>query len=372
MAVTAPKNQIPTVAQAVERFLNRSRTQKSVKEHRSVLQGPKTGKVVGRKAHGTALAKSTLGPLRFDRVSGDELVSWFFDRHPDGLAASTYKRGRSSLRQLLLYAIQSGWADDSVLAALPKVSASPARREWLRPEQVAAFSHVLEASGLTDEQRFMWSCLLNAGVRTEELVSLRADAMNASDCTLRVIGKGRGDGKLRHVPLSENFRSEWQSYVVSHRIKPTGWLFPQSAPRFQKGHVGVSERIIVDESRHCSSKAGRTALDKLVEAVDDTLTRGDFAPELRPSFSVTPKVLRRTYACSHLIMAATLGPEYGLDIRSLQVAMGHESLETTAMYLQDVEAYLNRNRRPVNVSDGVAMVLAKQREVDDAALPLAA
>ena len=45
-------------------------------------------------------------------------------------------------------------------------------------------------------------------------------------------------------------------------------------------------------------------MDKLAELFDDALRRGDMLPELRPSFAVTPKVLRRTYACSNLIMAA--------------------------------------------------------------------
>jgi integrase len=149
---------------------------------------------------------------------------------------------------------------------------------------------------------------------------------------------------------------------LEHRIKPNGWLFRQSAWRFQTGRYGASERVITDGSKHCTAKAGRAAMDKLVEEFDDALRRGDISPELRPSFSVTPKVLRRTYACSNLIMAEQFGSGYGLDLRSLQVAMGHASLETTAIYLSDVQDQLNRHRRPVSLADGVEMLLKKQAE----------
>lgn len=225
------KRDIPTVAQAVERFINKSRSQRGVREHTSVLLGARSGRVTGKRAAGTALARSALGPLRFDRVSGDEFADWFYDRHPDHLAASTLKRGRSSLRQLLLFAIASGWADESVLAALPPVSASPARKEWLRPEQLVALDALVTDDHFTSAQRFMWSCLVNAGLRTEELVRLKAQALNAIDGTLAVLGKGRGDGKLRHVPVSAAFRAEWQAYVAEHRLRPTSWLFPQTVVR---------------------------------------------------------------------------------------------------------------------------------------------
>ena len=149
MAVTKPKSQIPTVAQAVQRFRDVKGLTQRVVEHRSVLQGPKTKRVTGRRASGTALAASNLGGLRFDRVTASDFSAWFGERHPAEMAADSKKRGRSSLKQLLDYAIANGWADETVLTALPKTKASPPRREWLRPEQVAAFCNVIEGSRLT-------------------------------------------------------------------------------------------------------------------------------------------------------------------------------------------------------------------------------
>lgn len=370
MAITQTKRNIPTVAQAVERFINKHRAQRGVREHISVLLGAQSGRVVGKKAAGTALAKSPLGPLRFDRVSGDEFAAWFHDRHPEHLAASTRKRGRSSLRQLLLYAIASGWADECVLAALPPVSASPPRREWLRPEQLVALDALVTEEHFTSEQRFMWRCLTNTGLRTEELVRLKPESLNVIDGMLKVRGKGRGDGKDRLVPISPTFRAEWQAYVLAHRLRPTSWLFPRTVVRFLPGQRYGTERVTTDASRHCTPKAARTVFVKLQELAEDAVRDGRLAGELLPPFALTPKVLRRTYACCNLIASEVLGAGHGLDLRSLQEAMGHESLETTAIYLSDVASYLSRMRRPVSLVE-TAQRLTRPAG-DESAPPLAA
>jgi len=364
MAVTQSKRDIPTVARAVELFINKNVAHRGVREHISVLQGAKSGRVVGKRAAGTALAKSALGPLRFDRVSSDDFTEWFNDRHPEHLAASTRKRGRSSLRQLLLFAIARGWADESILVCLPKVEASPPRHEWLRPEQLVVLDALVTEADFTAEQRFMWRCLVNAGLRPQEVVRLKAEALNVIDSMLVVVGKGRGDGKLRHVPVSPEFRAQWQAYVLERRLRPTSWMFPQTAVRFTPGERCITERITTDAARHCTPKAARTVCAKVQGLAEDAVRNGAMPAELLPPFAVTPKVLRRTYACCNLIASELLGAGNGLDLRSLQEALGHSSLETSAMYLSDVASYLNRRRRPVSLVDA-AKRLTEPDEGDD-------
>jgi integrase len=69
-----------------------------------------------------------------------------------------------------------------------------------------------------------------------------------------------------------------------------------------------------------------------------------------PAFRITPREIRRTYACLHCIASAMNEPG-ALDIRSLQDAMGHDSLETTALYLADFENYLRRKLPRAAVDD---------------------
>ena len=372
MAVTALKRNIPTVAEAIEEFVSVHQHRRGVREHISVLVGPRTGRVTGRKAAGPTLARSNLGGLRFDRVTGPEFAAWFHERHPAGLAASTLKRGRSSLRQLLLYAIENGWADEAVLASLPRVSPSPPQRDWLRPEQVSALDALVEKSDkLTPQQRFMWRCLLNAGLRPEELVRLKPQNLNPTDRTLTVIGKGRGDGKLRTIPVSQEFMGEWQRYVLGQRLRPQSWMFPVTAVQFVAGAHLQHETFVADAGRHCTPKAARTAVEKVRVLAEEAACKGALPLDALPPV-LTPKVLRRTYACMNLIASSLLGDGLGLDLRSLQEAMGHERLDTTAMYLSDVSHYLNRFRRPVSIADAARRVAEMTAQQHAAPLTLAA
>lgn len=367
MSVTQCKRDVPTVAKAVARFINSHQNQHT-REYVSILQGAPSGHVVGRRAAGVALARSALGDLRFDRVEGHEFVAWLYQRHPSSHAASTLKKGCSALRQLLLYAIANGWADERVLADLPRTWSSPPRSEWLCPEQVEALHSLVTERHFSPHQRFMWSCLLNTGVRPDELVGLKPEALNPADGTLKVIGKGTGDGKLRRIPVSPEFQEEWSDFVQKHALRPTSWLFPITQVRFVGGDH--CERVITDASRHCSTKAVRSAVAKVRDLAEQAVESGGMTPSLLPPFQLGPKVLRRTFACTHLIAAALLGPGYGLDIRSLQKAMGHESLETTALYLSDVSDYLNRHRRTISVTDTVKRLtdLASNPDADSDAL----
>jgi integrase len=366
MSITQCKREIPTVAKAVSQFIA-GRQNQHIREYISVLQGPQSGHVVGRRAAGVTLAHSALGPLRFDRVTGHEFVSWLHQRHPrDQVAASTFKKGRSALCQLLKFAIASGWADETVLAVvlMTDAKASPPRREWLRPEQADALTALVTERHFSSQQRFMWSCLLETGVRPDELVRLQPQALNRADGTLTVIGKGRGDGKSRTIPVSLEFQEEWSAYVREHALRPANWLFPLMQVRFVEGDH--CERVISDASRHCSTKAVRSAIAKVRDLAEEAVASGHMTPSLLPPFQLSPKVLRRTFACTNLIAAALLGPGHGLDIRSLQMAMGHESLETTALYLSDVSDYLNRRRRTISVTDTVKRLtdLASDPEAD--------
>lgn len=88
--------------------------------------------------------------------------------------------------------------------------------------------------------------------------------------------------------------------------------------------------------------------------------------------TLTPKVLRRAYACMDLIASSLLGDGLGLDLRSLQLAMRHERLDTTAIYLSDVSHDLNRYRRPVSTSDAAQRVVDLTAQQQDEPLALAA
>jgi site-specific recombinase XerD len=92
------------------------------------------------------------------------------------------------------------------------------------------------------------------------------------------------------------------------------------------------------------------------------LAERELDAELIPHFVLTPKVMRRTFACTQLILhALNLG---GMDVRTLQKAMGHERLDTTQRYLADAEEYIGAVKRHVNTGDGAAFIVAYRRTTE--------
>ena len=171
---------------------------KCVVEHRSVFQGPKTRRVIGRRASGTAHLPN-LGGLRFDRVTGDDFAAWF-GAAPGGMAAYSNKRGRSSLRQLLQYAIASGWRTTTVLLpsrryrpALPAMSGyAPSRSRHSAESSKRAASPPRSSS--------------RGAASSTPGYARRAGGLEARPQHPRLHPEsgrqGRGDGKPRHIPAA--------------------------------------------------------------------------------------------------------------------------------------------------------------------------
>jgi site-specific recombinase XerD len=135
-----------------------------------------------------------------------------------------------------------------------------------------------------------------AGLRVSEVVALKVSDIDSERMLLRVErGKGRKD---RHAMLSpqllELLRAWWREGRRRGVMLPQGWLFPGRNPV-----MPLSTR----------------QLNRAVHAAAE-------AAGIRKR--VTPHTLRHSFA-THLL-------EQDIDIRVIQVLLGHAKLETTALY----------------------------------------
>ena len=132
----------------------------------------------------------------------------------------------------------------------------------------------------------------SAGLRISEVVNLRITDIDSQRMLIRVEqGKGRKD---RFVMLSPRLLLLLRDYWKY--VRPTSWLFPGRAPDH---HINIATVSVV-----CQKAARKSRLEK----------------------RVTVHTLRHSFA-THLL-------EAGADLRTIQMLLGHRSLESTALYTQ--------------------------------------
>ena len=173
----------------------------------------------------------------------------------------------------------------------------------LSPEEVA---RLLEAApGL--KYKTALSVAYGAGLRVSEVANLKVSDIDRERMTLRVEqGKGQRDRTVMLSPrLLELLRQWWKA------ARPQVWLFPGQNP---------------------INPLTPRQLNRAVTAAKDLAGI---------SKRVSPHTLRHSFA-THLL-------EQGVDIRVIQVLLGHAKLETTALYtrvaastVRDVESPLDR------------------------------
>ncbi len=155
----------------------------------------------------------------------------------------------------------------------------------LSREQVARFLGAVHNL----KHRSVLMMLYGCGLRTGEALRLRVDDIDSS-CMLVRVRHGKG-GRERQVPLPATLLATLRQYWLQYR--PQAWLFPGRNPDHPMAAGSV-----------------RKACCKVLRDLD--------------GLHVTLHSLRHSYA-THLL-------EDGVDLRTIQVLLGHSSLRTTAIY----------------------------------------
>ena len=156
----------------------------------------------------------------------------------------------------------------------------------LSPEEVA---RLLDAApGL--KYKAALSVAYGAGMRAGEVVSLKINHIDSERMVIRVEqGKGRKD---RYVMLSPHLLALLRAWWKAAR--PQGWLFP--------GRDRVQPMTTRQLNRACHAAAQMAEINKRVSL----------------------HTLRHSFA-THLL-------EQSIDVRVIQVLLGHAKLDTTALY----------------------------------------
>ena len=161
-------------------------------------------------------------------------------------------------------------------------------------EEVA---RLIEAAA-TPKYQAALSVAYGAGLRAGEVVAIKVGDIDSTRMTLRVEqGKGHKDRYAMLSPLLlERLRAWWRVAHAKGKMLDGGWLFPGQNP--------INPMSTRQLNRICHMAAAAAEIDK----------------------RVSMHTLRHSYA-THLL-------EQKVDIRVIQVLLGHKRLETTALYAQ--------------------------------------
>ena len=134
----------------------------------------------------------------------------------------------------------------------------------------------------------MYAC----GLRISEAITLEVTAIDRARRVLRIIGKGN---KERLVPLPQPMLDAFEHVWWIHHNRR--WLFPN-----RRGDAPLNERVLRDSFAAAAAAAA--------------------AADVPPG--ITPHCLRHSYATRLM--------ESGVDMRVVQILLGHARIATTAIY----------------------------------------
>lgn len=244
---------------------------------------------------------------RSPRLLGPEQIRRYFVYLTDEKRASIHVRrmAASGLRFFYKYVLGRPWMCDSI----PYAKRMKKLPEILSVEEIRHFFSCIHKL----KHRAMILTAYASGLRLSEISHLRISDIDSKRMVIRVRqGKGRKD---RYVMLSESLLETLRAY---YKVEyPRGeWLFPGAKP-----NEPVSEHVIQNAVKAARIRSGITK-------------------------KISPHTLRHCFA-THLL-------EAGVDVRTIQLLLGHRCLSTTQVYLHVSKKDVCATKSPLDLLEQTA------------------
>ncbi len=240
-----------------------------------------------------------------------------------GLASSSQNQALAALLFLYKYVL-----NEPLNFIEGIVRAKPTKRlpVVLSKEEITKLLSVMDP-----HTKLLASLMYGAGLRITEAIRLRVMDINfGNNCIEIRDGKGNKD---RYVPIPQSCRETLQALIER--------LHPQWKMQIEKGMPGVSlpDRVVANTPRgskewgyyYLSPSAKLSQCPRTGETLRHHINRNTIQKQFRGALlrtSILSKAschtLRHSYA-THLL-------EAGVDIRTIQVLLGHSDISTTMLY----------------------------------------
>lgn len=178
--------------------------------------------------------------------------------------------------------------------------------KYLTKDEVERLLNIPLVTPLDYRNKAMLELIYATGLRVSELVNLKVNDIDFEMCNLRVLGKGN---KERIVPIGSVALKYNKIYIDEYRVK-------------------LLKNNLIDElyPNNFGRKMTRNGFNFILKELKKKCDINAY---------LTPHVLRHSFA-THLLIG-------GADLRSIQLLLGHENINTTNIYTHIVNRELKDN-----------------------------
>lgn len=209
----------------------------------------------------------------------------------------------SSLRSFFKFCMSKGYLESNPIEEIDSPKLDKKIPFFLGYDQVLRLFEQPDTETLLGfRDRTIMELFYSSGLRVSELVGLSRSDFDPEEQRVKLMGKGR---KERIVPITKN-ASDWIAAYLDHPERH----------RDMDGHLAE-----VDPDAIFLNRLGTRLSTRSVDRKFDK-----YLKESGLAGKVTPHTIRHTIATHWL--------ENGMDLKTIQVLLGHSSLSTTTIYTQ--------------------------------------
>lgn len=275
-------------SEASERFLHYLRVVKGASEHTLRSYGIDLNSFARFSEEGDA-------PLALSGVSKRLVRRYLAHLHEQRVSVRTVLRRLSALRSFFKYAMKEKIVQENPLEEIESPKKEKKLPVSITYGQVQQLLHQPDTTLYTGyRDRVIMELFYSSGLRLSEVVGLNRRDIDARNQVLTIFGKGK---KQRQSPITET-AAKWLSDYLNH-----------------------PERALVEKDPEA------VFLNKWGTRLTARSVDRNFAAYLKASGlseRVTPHTIRHTIATHWL--------ENGMDLKTIQLLLGHTSLSTTTIY----------------------------------------
>lgn len=238
--------------------------------------------------------------ITLESLTADDLKKFIHYLYGLKLSASSIARKISTLKTFFAYlAMHFNIKNYAKELHIPKIEKRlPSYLTQEEVAQILAFSEK-DRSLLAIRNSMMLYLLYSSGMRVSELINIKISDVHFDTRFISVEGKG---GKQRMIPLPEVIMTMLHNYIQKHAYHD----FPSSVVPTYLFPILYGKKIKTISRQSCWMILKKLCLQAGIKR------------------AVSPHQLRHSFA-THLL-------EKGVDLRSLQVLLGHEGITTVEVY----------------------------------------